>query len=52
VFFNQYDQRGRNKQLVGYRVEEFSEIGNLVAPAREMPVENVGELSYKKDNYR
>jgi hypothetical protein len=43
IHLHQRDEGGRDEQLVGQGVEELSERGDLLVPAREVAVEPVGE---------
>src|SRR5438132_444823 len=48
----QGDERGRDEQLVGDRVEQGAERGHLVAPPRQHAVEPVGERRRREDDGR
>ena len=52
MLFDEDDQRGGNKQLVGDRIKKLPQIRDLISPSRKMPVKYVGERSCKKDRDR
>jgi hypothetical protein len=49
MFFDQNDQYSRNEKLIGNRVEQFSEIGDLISATRKVPVENIRKRCDEKN---